>query len=117
MDNKKEEKGEKVTKRRKIITLCGSTRFKKDFEHWNKELTLQGHIVISVGIFGHRGKDPRFWENKELLDKIHLDKIRLADEIFVINPGGYIGESTKKEIEFAKSIGKIVKYTEPPKSY
>lgn len=101
---------------RKIITLCGSTKFKKEYEYWNKELTLQGNIVISVGVFGHVDKDPRTWKNKKLIDEIHLDKIRLADEIFVINPGGYIGKSTKKEIEFAKSIGKIVRYMEPPKS-
>lgn len=92
-----------------IITLCGSTRFKDEFERINKELTLAGNIVISVGCFGHAG-DVFTDEQKIMLDDIHKAKIDLADEIFVINVGGYIGNSTRSEIEYARQHGKIVRY-------
>ena len=104
----------------KVITLCGSTRFKDEFLQVQKELTLQGNIVISVGLFGHAG-DFEVWENmnegtltktKEMLDDMHKRKIDMADEIFVINVGGYIGDSTKSEIEYAKEHDKIVRYLE-----
>ncbi len=99
----------------KIVTLCGSTRFKDAFEETQKRLTLEGNIVISVGLFGHSG-DEEVWQTgtKEMLDDMHLRKIDLADEIFVINVGGYIGSSTSKEIEYARSIGKPVNYLEKP---
>lgn len=102
-----------IGKRMKVITLCGSTRFKEQFLEAQKRLTLEGNVVISVGLFGHSG-DKEVWEpgTKEMLDKMHLQKIDMADEIFVINVGGYIGESTKREIAYAESKGKIVKYLE-----
>ena len=95
----------------KVITLCGSTRFKDEFIATQKRLTLEGNIVISVGLFGHSG-DEEAWKpgTKEMLDDMHLQKIDLADEIFVINPGGYIGESTRKEIAYAERTGKKVRY-------
>lgn len=104
----------------KVVTLCGSTRFKEQFMNAQKELTLKGYIVISVGLFGHSG-DSEVWENmdegtltktKEMLDDMHKRKIDMADEIFVINVNGYIGDSTKSEIEYAKRTGKIVNYLE-----
>ena len=106
--------------RYKVITLCGSTKFKEQFMKVQKDLTLQGNIVISVGLFGHSG-DNEVWENmdegtltktKEMLDDMHKRKIDMADEIFVINVGGYIGESTKSEIEYAKNHGKEIHYLE-----
>lgn len=95
----------------KVITLCGSTRFKKEFIKAQKDLTLQGNIVISVGLFGHSG-DNEVWtdDTKEMLDDMHKRKIDMADEIFVINVNGYIGESTKSEIEYASRNGKTVRY-------
>ena len=98
----------------KIITLCGSTRFKDAFMETQKRLTLEGCIVISVGLFGHSGDDD-VWKPgvKEMLDDMHLRKIDLADEIFVINVDGYIGESTKREIAYAEKTGKTVNYLEP----
>ena len=102
----------------KVITLCGSTRFKKEFMDVQKRLTLEGNIVISVGLFGHSG-DNEVWENmdegtltktKGMLDDMHKRKIDMADEIFVINVDGYIGESTRSEIEYAKKTGKPVNY-------
>lgn len=102
-----------IGKRMKVITLCGSTRFKEQFLEQQKRLTLEGNVVISVGLFGHSG-DEEVWKPgmKEMLDKMHLQKIDMADEIFVINVGGYIGESTRREIAYAESKGKIVKYLE-----
>ena len=86
----------------KIITLCGSTTFKEEFLSEQKRLTLEGNIVISVGLFGHSG-DNEAWsdDTKEMLDDMHKRKIDLADEIFVINVRGYIGISTKGEMEYA----------------
>ncbi len=95
----------------KIITLCGSTRFKDEFIAEQKRLTLEGNIVISVGLFGHSG-DEEVWNEhtKAMLDDMHKRKIDLADEIFVINPGGYIGSSTRSEIEYALQTGKVIRY-------
>lgn len=97
----------------KIITLCGSTKFKEHYLEAQKRLTLEGNIVISVGLFGHSGDDEVWTEGtKAMLDDMHKRKIDLADEIFVVNVGGYIGESTSSEIAYAKSQGKDVKYLE-----
>lgn len=98
--------------RARVITLCGSTRFKSDFESWNSRLTLDGHVVLSVGVFGH-GMHPYYREKyldpkKPMLDRLHLQKIDMADEVFVIDPGGYLGDSTRREVEYARSTGKPV---------
>lgn len=105
---------DKMIQNYKIVTLCGSTRFKEQFLEAQKRLTLEGCIVISVGLFGHSGDDD-VWKPgvKEMLDDMHLRKIDLADEIFVINVGGYIGESTRREIAYAEKTGKTIKYLEP----
>ena len=99
--------------RRQVITLCGSTKFKEEFERVNRELTLAGNVVISVGCFGHSG-DSITDEQKVMLDDIHKQKIDMADAIFVINKDGYIGSSTKSEIEYAKTHGKVIYYLEMP---
>ena len=97
----------------KVITLCGSTKFKEDFIKQQKRLTLEGNIVISVGLFGHAGDNEVWTEGtKEMLDDMHKRKIDMADEIFVINKNGYIGNSTKSEIEYALKTGKKVNYME-----
>jgi hypothetical protein len=76
-----------------------------------KKLTLEGNIVISVGLFGHSGDDEAWTEGtKEMLDDMHKRKIDMADEIYVINVDGYIGSSTQSEIEYAKSKGKLIRY-------
>ena len=79
-----------------------------------KQLTLQGNIVISVGLFGHAG-DPEAMEpaTKKMLDDMHKRKILMADEIFVVNRGGYIGASTQSEIAFAQAQGIPVRYLVP----
>ena len=97
----------------KVITLCGSTRFKDAFMEAQNRLTLEGSIVISVGFFGHYGDNEVLTEDtKEMLDDMHKRKIDMADEIFVINVGGYIGSSTRSEIEYAQATGKTVRYLE-----
>ncbi|MCR5456857.1 MAG: hypothetical protein K6F14_02135 [Clostridiales bacterium] len=97
----------------KVITLCGSTRFKDQFIEAQKDLTLKGNIVITVGLFGHSGDSEALNDEvKAMLDDIHKRKIDMSDEIFVINVGGYIGNSTKSEIEYAKVHGKTVRYLE-----
>lgn len=109
-----------MSKKYNVITLCGSTKFKNEFQKVQKELTLKGNIVISVGLFGHSG-DNEVWENmdegtktktKEMLDDMHKRKIDMSDEIFVINVNNYIGESTKSEIEYAQKHGKKISYLE-----
>ena len=104
----------------KVVTLCGSTRFKKEFMEAQKRRTLAGNIVISVGLFGHSG-DEEVWEQmdegtltktKEMLDDMHKRKIDMADGIYVINVGGYIGDSTRSEREYAKAHGKSIEYLE-----
>ncbi len=96
-----------------VITLCGSTKFKDEFLQVQKELTLNGNIVISVGLFGHSGDDD-VWQKgtKEMLDDMHKRKIDMANEIFVINKNGYIGSSTRSEIEYAKATGKTIRFLE-----
>ena len=97
----------------KVITLCGSTRFKDQFLEAQKRLTLAGNIVISVGLFGHSGDDEVWTEGtKEMLDDMHKRKIDMADGIYVINVGGYIGESTLSEINYARRMGKAIEYLE-----
>ena len=104
----------------KVVTLCGSTRFKDQFMEAQKRLTLEGNIVISVGLFGHAG-DQEVWDGmdegtlsktKEMLDDMHKRKIDMADEIYIINVGGYIGDSTRSEIQYAEAHGKPVRYYE-----
>lgn len=100
-----------------IITLCGSTRFKDLFDEWNMKLTLMGHLVFSCGCWfqkvgENKGLPEVSEETKLLLDIIHKEKISHSDAIFVLNPNGYIGDSTKSEIKYAKSLNKRIFYLE-----
>lgn len=112
--------------RPKIVCLCGSTRFYHEYMVQQLEQTLKGNIVLSVGAF--MNADP-FWiaetyrstkatlsdKQKTALDELHLRKIDMADEVFIINPGGYIGNSTLAEIAYAIGKDKIVNSLEPLK--
>lgn len=98
----------------KIVCLCGSTKFKAQFEEANKQETLKGNIVLSVGFFGHQEAIPPDEETKQALDNLHLKKIDLADEVLVINPNQYIGASTRQEIAYATKLGKPIRYLEQP---
>lgn len=94
-----------------IVTLCGSTRFREEFHRINRELTKQGVIVLAPGVFGHFG-DVVTEHDKERLDVLHFDKIRMAHRVVIVNPGGYIGESTTREIAYARKHGKPIEYLE-----
>ena len=114
MIRKTDSEGCFVVGKYRVVTLCGSTRFRDAFMAAQKRLTLSGNIVISVGLFGHSGDDEVWSEGvKEMLDDMHKRKIDMADEIFVVNVGGYIGDSTRSEIEYAQATGKAVRYLEP----
>ena len=103
-----------------IITLCGSTRFYQQFQEANYRLTMAGTIVLSVGFYPHAASEHGHGEGvghdsteKLALDELHKRKIDISDEILVLNVGGYIGESTRGEIEYAQSIGVPINYLEP----
>lgn len=98
-------------KKRKVVVLCGSTRFREEFERANREETLAGNIVLSVGHYPHENATRP--EVKAELDKLHLEKIDMADEVLILNVGGYIGESTRNELNYAKSLGKFVRFLTP----
>ena len=93
-----------------VITLCGSTRYKDDFIEAQSQLTLDGNIVLSVGLFGHADGIDFTPETKAMLDDIHKRKIDMSDAIYVINRDGYIGDSTRSEINYAKDHNKQIYY-------
>jgi len=97
-----------IKERDKIVCLCGSTKFKKEFELAIRELSLKGNIVLSVAQFSHFDNLNITIEEKNIFNALHFKKIDLSDFIYVINPNGYIGDSTNKEIEYAKNQNKIV---------
>lgn len=103
-----------MNKRFKVITLCGSTRFKDDFIKTQEKLALEGNIVLSVDIFSKADGISISDNDISTLDEMHNDKINMSDAIFVINKNGYIGKSTESEIEYAKSLGKEIMYLENP---
>lgn len=93
------------------ITLCGSARFEDKFKEMNERLSLAGHVVYSLAIYPSDKGGEKNWytpEQKERLDAIHLEKIDASDGIYVIAPGGYIGESTQREIDHARKTKKKV---------
>jgi hypothetical protein len=99
--------------RPRVVTLCGSTRFPDAFLAATRSETLAGKIVISVGLFGHQEGMDMGGPVKAMLDELHLRKIDMADEILVLNVGGYRGKSTRREIAYAQAHGKPVRYLEP----
>lgn len=90
-----------------IVAICGSTRFRAEMAEANRELTLAGCMVLAPGVFAHDG-DEITEEQKAALDELHLRKIDLADQVLVVDPGGYVGESTRREIAYAEEHGKPV---------
>jgi 1-aminocyclopropane-1-carboxylate deaminase/D-cysteine desulfhydrase-like pyridoxal-dependent ACC family enzyme len=101
-----------------IVCLCGSTRFYDAFQRMNYELTMQGKIILSVGFYPHSQEQAHGQqigctaEQKAALDELHKRKIDLADRVLVLNVGGYIGSSTRSEIDYALAHGKPVDYLE-----
>ena len=92
----------------KVITLCGSTKFKSSFEKMNLLLTLDNKIVLQPGCFAHADNIQITEEQKIQLDKLHFEKIDMSDCIIVINENNYIGSSTTNEIEYTKNKNKPI---------
>lgn len=100
---------------RMIVTLCGSNRFEAEYREWNEKLSLLGHVVFTLTSYPsfHGGvKDWYTPEQKEMLDRVHLAKIKHSDAILVLNKGGYIGYSCAREIVYAESLGVQVRFLE-----
>lgn len=101
------------TTRPPIVAICGSTRFQHAITVINRRLTLAGRIVLAPGVFIHT-TDPVTEAEKAALDELHLRKIDLADTVVVVNLGGYIGESTRREIAYARRQHKLVSFLVDP---
>lgn len=103
--------------RPEIVCICGSTRFVDEMSAANRDLTFAGVIVVAPGVFlraeDRQADQSLTGEQKSALDALHLRKIDLADRVLVVNPGGYIGESTSREIAYARAAGKPVSFTHP----
>lgn len=104
-----------------IVCLCGSTRFWRTFQKAGLQETLAGKIVLSIGAASgtddeHFGNLPQeeYDRIKEQLDRLHLHKVELAHEVLILNVGGYIGESTQRELDYARSLGRVIRYWEHP---
>ena len=106
--------------KRKIVCLCGSTRFSQAFHDANLSETLAGNIVLTI-CCDMRSDDEIFASMTEAersavktqLDELHLDKIMLANEVLVLNVGGYVGDSTRREVIYALAAYKKVRWLEP----
>ena len=97
-----------------IVCLCGSTRFEETYREENERLTREGKIVLSVGVFGHADDGPDLSEDeKAALDELHERKIDLADRVHVINVDGYVGDSTRSEIAYARAHDVPITWLEP----
>ena len=94
----------------KVVTICGSMKFKEKMMEVAKELEIKNEYVVIQCIYSN---DKFNEKEKQILAKLHYDKIKISDAIYVININGYIGESTAKEIEYAKKLGKEIIYLEP----
>jgi glutathione peroxidase-family protein len=113
-------KGESNMRNRRfsVVTVCGSTKFYKEYQEVIKQLTRDGSIVLSCPYY-HHSEDKESWDSmseeekkdtEEKFTQMHYQRIDMSDAIMVINVDGYIGESTKKEIEYARKTGKGVLY-------
>ena len=103
--------------RPEIVCICGSTRFVDEMRAANRDLTFAGVIVVAPGVFlraeDHEANEFITNEQKTALGALHLRKIDLADRVLVVNPGGYIGESTSREIAYARATGTPISFTDP----
>ena len=103
--------------RPEIVCICGSTRFADEMAAANRDLTFAGVIVLAPGVFlrteQREAGESLSAEQKTALDALHLRKIDLADRVLVVNPGGYVGESTRREIAYARATGTPISFTDP----
>lgn len=97
----------------KIITVCGSLKFKDEIMKISEKLELEGNCMLCPIYPTRSDKDAYTEEELEMLGKVHKEKIKISDAILVVNVDNYIGNSTKKEVEYAKSLNKeIIYYTD-----
>lgn len=97
----------------KIITVCGSYKFKNEMVEIAEKMTLKGNCMLTPNELTHTDKDAYTKDEILMIDKMHKEKIKISDAILVVNVNGYIGNSTKSEIEYAKSLNKeIIYYTD-----
>lgn len=108
----------------RIVCLCGSTRFWREFQRASLSLTVEGAIVLSIGAATntddeHFGNLPQeeYDRIKLALDDLHLKKIELADEVLILNVGGYVGPSTLRELSHARTLGKPITFLEEGYDY
>ncbi|WP_166845880.1 hypothetical protein [Isoptericola sp. BMS4] len=101
--------------RPEIVCLCGSARFADEMSAVNRDLALAGVIVVAPAVFpsADDASGPLTDEQRTALGSLHLRKIDLADRVLVVNPGGYVGESTSREIAYARATGTPVSFTDP----
>ncbi|TDD46938.1 hypothetical protein E1263_35585 [Kribbella antibiotica] len=102
-----------MSDRPEIVCICGSARFADEMSAANRELTFAGVIVVAPGFFPRADDQVITDEQKTALGDLHLRKIDLADRVLIVNPGGYIGEATTREIAYARATGKPVAFTDP----
>ncbi len=95
-----------------VVALIGADRFKTEFLTANRALTLAGHIVLMPGVFGNADGGFLNPETKRKIDELQLKKIDMSDMVYVVNPNGFTNEVTKREIEYAESLGKQIRYYE-----
>ncbi len=106
-----------------VVTICGSTRFRDQLNAARRAETLAGHIVLSSEVYFkddpdlERMGDAASLRLKEAMDELHLRKIDLSDEVLILNVGGYIGESTRREWDYALRMRKRVRFLEPRGRY
>lgn len=98
-----------------MVCICGSMRFYDEMMHQAQLATLEGYVVVMphINVSSYDMPKSKLDELKSKLDKLHLKKIDLSSSVLVVNVGGYIGESTRKEIDYARSLGKRVGYLVP----
>ena len=97
-----------------VVCLCGSTKFAQNFQYENFRLTMEGKIVLSIGCDTKTDAGLNITdEEKAKLDALHFKKLELADVALILNVGGYVGESTAREIAHAHAVGCVVEFLEP----
>lgn len=94
----------------RIITICGSLRFQKEMMELSEELELAGNCVLAPIYPVRQGKDAYTESEVSVLNAMHREKIKLSDAVFIVNVDGYMGDSTKSEMEYAKALGKEILY-------
>lgn len=94
----------------KIITVCGSYRFRREMAEVAEILTLAGNCVLMPNELTRDSKDDYTEEEARMIDLMHKEKIRISDAIIIVNVGGYVGKSTQSEIDFAEGLGKEIMY-------